>query len=132
MLALRQPQPRTQRRAHGGDSSDAFHVVLPSIPGFGFSGPTRETGWEYRRIAAAFAELMRRLGYRRYGAQGGDWGAAISRELGRTRPDEIIGVHLTLIPDTAARRAEPRRTGRAHPCRTRTHGLLATHPGMGP
>ena len=79
---------------------------MPSIPGFGLSGPTRETGWEYRRIAAAFAELMRRLGYRRYGAQGGDWGALISRELGRANPDEIIGVHLNLIPGTAAT-AEP-------------------------
>lgn len=80
--------------------------MIPSIPGFGFSGPTREPGWEYRRIAAAFAELMKRLGCERYGAQGGDWGAAISRELGRTCPDQVIGVHLNLIPDSAAT-AEP-------------------------
>jgi epoxide hydrolase len=98
--------PLSDPRAYGGDPSDAFHLVLPSIPGFGFSGPTRETGWEFRRIAAAFAELMQRLGYKRYGAQGGDWGAAIARELGRSHRDRIIGVHLNLIPDSDAT-AEP-------------------------
>lgn len=99
--------PLSDPRAHGGDPSDAFHLVLPSIPGFGLSGPTRETGWEFRRVAAAFAELMRRLGYDRYGAQGGDWGAAISRELGRTQTDRIIGVHLNLLPGSSATE-EPR------------------------
>ncbi|MFD7337555.1 epoxide hydrolase family protein [Streptomyces violascens] len=90
--------PLTDPAAHGLAPSAAFHVVVPSIPGFGLSGPTREAGWEFRRIAAAFAELMRRLGYERYGVQGGDWGAVISREIGRTRP-EVIGVHLNLIPN---------------------------------
>ena len=94
--------PLSDPRAHGGDPADAFDLVLPSIPGFGFSGPTRETGWEYRRVAAAFAELMRRLGYRRYGAQGGDWGSVISRELGRTHPGQVTGVHLTVLPGSAA------------------------------
>ncbi|WP_330234861.1 epoxide hydrolase family protein [Streptomyces sp. NBC_00566] len=94
--------PLTDPRAHGGDPADAFHLVLPSIPGFGFSGPTRESGWEYRRVAAAFAELMDRLGYERYGAQGGDWGAAVSRELGRVHPERVIGVHLNLIPGAGA------------------------------
>ncbi|WP_328327945.1 epoxide hydrolase family protein [Streptomyces sp. NBC_00455] len=94
--------PLTDPRAHGGDPADAFHLVLPGIPGFGLSGPTTEPGWEYRRVAAAFAELMERLGYRRFGAQGGDWGAAISRELGRVRPDRVIGVHLNLLPGSAA------------------------------
>ncbi|MBF9073675.1 epoxide hydrolase family protein [Streptacidiphilus fuscans] len=98
--------PLTDPAAHGGDRADAFHLVLPSIPGFGFSGPTCEAGWEYRRVAAAFAELMRRLGYPRYGVQGGDWGSAISREIGRTNPDRVIGVHLNLIPGAAAA-AEP-------------------------
>jgi pimeloyl-ACP methyl ester carboxylesterase len=69
-----------------------------------FSEPTKEAGWEHRRVAAAFAELMRRLGYRRYGAQGGDWGAVISRELGRTHPGQVIGVHLTVLPGSAADR----------------------------
>jgi len=94
--------PLTDPRAHGGEPSDAFHLVLPSIPGFGLSGPTTETGWEYRRVAAAFAELMRRLGYRRYGVQGGDWGAIISRELGRTHPRMVIGVHLNHLPGSSA------------------------------
>jgi pimeloyl-ACP methyl ester carboxylesterase len=95
----------TDPAAHGGDPARAFHLVLPSIPGFGLSGPTTEPGWEYRRVAAAFAELMSALGYRRYGVQGGDWGAVISRELGRTRPDAVIGVHLNLVPDGGATRA---------------------------
>lgn len=96
--------PLTDPAAHGGDPADAVHLVLPSIPGFGLSGPTTEPGWEYRRVAAAFAELMSRLGYQRYGVQGGDWGAAISRELGRIRPDAVIGVHLNLVPDGAQSR----------------------------
>ncbi|MFF3707592.1 epoxide hydrolase family protein [Streptomyces phaeochromogenes] len=98
--------PLTDPRAHGGDPADAFHVVLPSIPGFGLSGPTRDTGWELRRVVAAFAELMDRLGYPRFGAQGGDWGAGISRELGRAFPDRVIGVHLNLLPGAHAS-AEP-------------------------
>jgi epoxide hydrolase len=96
--------PLTDPRAHGGDPADAFHLVLPSIPGFGLSGPTTQPGWEFRRVAAAFGELMVRLGYARYGVQGGDWGAVISRELGRTRPDRVIGVHLNLLPDSAQAR----------------------------
>ncbi|MER6030124.1 epoxide hydrolase family protein [Streptomyces sp. NPDC001851] len=94
--------PLTDPVAHGGDAADAFHVVVPSIPGFGLSGPTFERGWEARRVADAWAELMRRLGYERFGLQGGDWGAAISRELGRVRPDRVIGVHLNLLPGAQA------------------------------
>ncbi|MFG3172605.1 epoxide hydrolase family protein [Streptomyces sp. NPDC048200] len=94
--------PLTDPRAHGGDPADAFHLVLPSIPGFGLSGPTRDTGWEFTRVAAAFATLMERLGYRHYGAQGGDWGGAVSRELGRAHPDRLIGVHLNLLPGSSA------------------------------
>ncbi|MET7982585.1 MULTISPECIES: epoxide hydrolase [unclassified Streptomyces] len=94
--------PLTDPRAHGGDPADAFHLVVPSIPGFGLSGPTRDTGWEFTRVAAAFAELMERLGYERYGAQGGDWGGAISRELGRAHPDRVTGVHLNLLPGSSA------------------------------
>ena len=78
--------PLTDPRAHGGDPADAFHLVLPSIPGYGFSGPTHEPGWDVDRIALAWDELMTRLGYERYGAQGGDWGSAISRELGISVP----------------------------------------------
>ena len=68
--------------------------MIPSIPGFGLSGPTREPGWSARRVAGAFAELMRRLGYERYGAQGGDQGAIISPDLGRAAPDHVVGVHV--------------------------------------
>ncbi|MEU6124474.1 epoxide hydrolase family protein [Streptomyces sp. NPDC047123] len=96
--------PLTDPRAHGGDPADAFHLVLVSIPGFGLSGPTTETGWEFRRVAAASAELMARLGYERYGVQGGDWGAGISREHGRVRPEHVIGVHLNLLPNAAPTR----------------------------
>lgn len=87
-------EPLTNPKAHGGDAADAFHVVIPSIPGFGFSGPTREPGWNDQRVAAAFLELMTRLGYERFGAQGGDSGAIISPEMGRLAPDRLIGVHV--------------------------------------
>ena len=89
--------PLTNPRAHGGDPADAFHLVVPSIPGYGFSGPTLEPGWNVHRIALAWDELMTRLGFERYGAQGGDWGASISRELGISAPDHIIGVHLNML-----------------------------------
>jgi epoxide hydrolase len=92
--------PLTDPRAHGAAQAEAFHLVLPSIPGFGLSGPTAQTGWEHTRVAGAFATLMERLGYARYGVQGGDWGASISRELGRTRPERVIGVHLNLLPNS--------------------------------
>ncbi|MEV7228600.1 alpha/beta hydrolase [Polymorphospora sp. NPDC051019] len=85
--------PLTDPRAHGGDPADAFHLVIPSLPGFGFSGPTADGGWDTARIARAWAEL-RRLGYDRYGAQGGDIGAAVSPELGRVAPDLVAGVHV--------------------------------------
>jgi epoxide hydrolase len=87
-------EPLTDPRSHGGDPADAFHLVIPSIPGFGLSGPTGEPGWSAGRVAGAFAELMRRLGYDRYGAQGGDQGAIISPDLGRAAPDRVVGVHV--------------------------------------
>jgi len=86
--------PLTDPRAHGGDPADAFHLVIPSLPSFGFSGPVTEAGWDSRRIATAFAELMRRLGYHRYGAQGGDFGAFIAPDLGRVAPEQVVGVHV--------------------------------------
>lgn len=88
----------------GGDPSDAFHLVLPSIPGFTLSGPTASIGWDHVRVAHAWAELMHRLGYEKYGAQGGDWGGAISRELGRVDAAHVIGVHLNLLPGSGATR----------------------------
>jgi pimeloyl-ACP methyl ester carboxylesterase len=86
--------PLSDPRAHGGDPADAFHLVIPSIPGYGLSGPTREAGWTTSRVARAWTELMARLGYQRYGAQGGDWGAFVSPELGRLDPDHAVGVHV--------------------------------------
>jgi pimeloyl-ACP methyl ester carboxylesterase len=91
---LRVIGPLTDPRTHGGDRADAFHLVIPSLPGYGFSGPTHEAGWTTARIAKAWAELMHRLGYERYGAQGGDWGAFVSPELGRIAPDQVLGVHV--------------------------------------
>jgi pimeloyl-ACP methyl ester carboxylesterase len=87
-------EPLTDPRAHGGDAADAFHLVIPSIPGFGLSGPISDSGWTERRVAGAFAELMRRLGYEHYGAQGGDVGAVISPELGRVDPDHVVAIHV--------------------------------------
>jgi epoxide hydrolase len=86
--------PLGDPRGHGGDPADAFHLVIPSLPGHGLSGPTHEAGWTTDRTARAWAELMARLGYQRYGAQGGDWGAFVSPQLGRIDPDHVVGVHL--------------------------------------
>ncbi|MET9317457.1 epoxide hydrolase family protein [Kribbella sp. NPDC003505] len=87
----------TDPRAHGGDPATAFHLVIPSLPGFGFSGPTTERGWGPRRIAAAWAELMTRLGYDRFCVAGNDWGTFVSLELGRLAPERVVGVHVTQI-----------------------------------
>ncbi|WP_425247606.1 epoxide hydrolase family protein [Streptomyces sp. NEAU-NA10] len=89
--------PLSDPRAHGGDPSQAFHLVIPSIPGYGFSRPLPQTGWDTGRIARAWAELMARLGYDRYLAQGGDAGAVISLELGRIDPEHVIGVHVNML-----------------------------------
>ncbi len=86
--------PLTDPKSHGGDPSDAFDLVIPTIPGYGFSGPTREKGWVTNRVARAWAELMSGLGYERYGAQGGDWGAMVSPELGRVDPEHVAGIHV--------------------------------------
>lgn len=87
----------TDPAAHGGDPADAFHVVVPSIPGFGFSSAPAEVGWDTDRVARAWAELMRRLGYDRYVAQGGDWGMPISLKLALTDPEHVSGVHLNMF-----------------------------------
>jgi pimeloyl-ACP methyl ester carboxylesterase len=86
--------PLTDPAGHGGDPADAFHVVAPSLPGFGFSSPLAGPGWDTRRVARAWAELMHRLGYDRYGAHGGDTGSVVSPELGRIDPEHVIGVHV--------------------------------------
>lgn len=86
--------PLTNPVAHGGKAEDAFDVVVPSLPGFGFSGPTHEAGWNNIRIGKAFIELMSRLGYQRFGVQGGDAGAIIGPEIGRLAPERIIGIQI--------------------------------------
>lgn len=88
--------PLTDPTSHGGRAEDAFDLVLPSIPGFGFSGKPKGTGWGPERIARAWAELMNRLGYRRYVAQGGDWGAPISSAMARQAPAGLLGIHINL------------------------------------
>jgi epoxide hydrolase len=86
----------TAPEAHGGRAEDAFHVVAPSLPGYGFSEPTRTRGWDTWRVARAFTELMQRLGYARYGAQGGDWGAQVSTRIGLVDPEHCAGIHLNM------------------------------------
>ena len=102
--------PLSDPRSHGGDAVDAFDLVIPSIPGYGFSGPTKDTGWDSARIAKAWDALMKRLGYERYGAHGGDAGELITRELGILKPEGLVGVHVLQIfafpsgdPDEMAR-----------------------------
>jgi pimeloyl-ACP methyl ester carboxylesterase len=89
--------PLTDPTAHGGSPEDAFHLVLPSLPGYGLSAEPAETGWELGRTARAWAELMRRLGYTRYVAQGGDVGAGVTDAMGRQEPDGLIGIHTNLL-----------------------------------
>jgi pimeloyl-ACP methyl ester carboxylesterase len=89
--------PLTDPTAHGGRAEDAFHLVLPSVPGYGFSGEPTEIGWELRRTARAWAELMLRLGYTRYVAQGGDVGAGVTDAMGRQAPEGLIGIHTNLL-----------------------------------
>jgi pimeloyl-ACP methyl ester carboxylesterase len=88
--------PLTDPAAHGGDPADAFHVVCPSLPGYGFSGKPTEPGWGVDRIARAWATLMAQLGYDRYGAQGGDWGSMVTSSIGRQDTGHVAGIHLNM------------------------------------
>src|SRR5687768_8279887 len=89
--------PLTDPTAHGGTPDDAFHLVLPSLPGYGFSGEPAELGWDAGRTARAWATLMHRLGYTRYVAQGGDVGAAVTDAMGRQAPRGLLGIHINLL-----------------------------------
>src|ERR671920_179791 len=97
--------PLTDPTAHGASASDAFHVVIPSMPGYGFSGKPTTTGWDPSRIARAWVELMTRLGYTRFVAQGGDWGAIVTDAMALQTPPELIAIHTnmpaTVPPDVA-------------------------------
>ncbi|HEY5413297.1 MAG TPA: epoxide hydrolase [Gemmatimonadaceae bacterium] len=99
--------PLTNPTAHGGRAEDAFHLVLPSLPGYGFSGEPAELDWNAGRVAQAWAELMRRLGYSRYVAQGGDVGALVTDAMGRQAPEGLLGVHMNLLVTVLA---APQRT----------------------
>jgi pimeloyl-ACP methyl ester carboxylesterase len=97
--------PLTDPERHGGDAADAFHLVCPSLPGYGFSGKPGRPGWGVQHIADAWAELMGRLGYQRYAAQGGDWGSTVTTALAIRHPEPLVGIHLnmvTVFPDRAA------------------------------
>ena len=100
--------PLTDPARHGGDAADSFHVICPSLPGYGFSGKPGRPGWGVEHIADAWAELMGRLGYQRYAAQGGDWGSTVTTALAIRHPERLAGIHLNMVtafPDRAARGA---------------------------
>jgi epoxide hydrolase len=115
--------PLTDPVAHGGKAEDAFHVVVPSLPGFGFSGKPTKKGWSMSRMSVVMAKLMSRLGYERYGVQGGDWGAGVARWLGTYDSEHVIGIHVNFpsggpadkddpykgVPDEEKKRYEKRR-----------------------
>lgn len=99
--------PLTDPVAHGGKAEDAFHVVCPSLPGFGFSGKPREPGWSVSRMSDVVAKLMARLGYTRYGAQGGDWGAGVANWLGSYDSKNVVGVHLNFVGGNPPKTDDP-------------------------
>jgi pimeloyl-ACP methyl ester carboxylesterase len=99
--------PLTDPTAHGGRAEDAFHLVLPSLPGYGFSGEPTEVGWDPGRVVQAWAELMGRLGYGRYVAQGGDLGAIVSDAMGRQAPEGLLGIHMNLLVTTLGAATPP-------------------------
>ena len=121
--------PLTDPTKYGGTADDAFHLVLPSLPGYGFSGEPAELGWDSGRIAHAWAELMKRLGYTRYVAQGGDVGALVSDMMARQAPDGLLGIHLNLlagapfIVDRLPKNSEQERTAHAALAAFRTDGF---------
>jgi len=122
--------PLTDPTAHGGSAQDAFDLVVPSIPGYGFSAEPAELGWNVGRVAGAWAELMRRLGYTRYVAQGGDVGAAVTDAMGRQAPGGLAGIHTNLLApalggaETAESEAERAALGQLTTFRTSGNGYL--------
>ena len=123
--------PLTKPTEHGASASDAFHLVIPSLPGHGFSGKPTETGWDPIRIARVWVELMNRLGYPRYVAQGGDWGNAVTEQMALLKPPGLLGIHTnmpaTVPPDVSKALADRRRTT-ARPVRRRDDGVRSAGP----
>jgi pimeloyl-ACP methyl ester carboxylesterase len=118
--------PLTDPAAHGGDAEDAFDLVMPSVPGYGFSGEPTELGWDSSRTARAWAELMSRLGYTRYVAQGGDVGAAITDAMGRQAPVGLVGIHTNLLVTTLAGLPLPENTEEERAAREAINAFRAT------
>jgi pimeloyl-ACP methyl ester carboxylesterase len=118
--------PLTDPAGHGGSAGDAFHLVLPSIPGYGFSAEPVELGWYSGRVAQAWAELMRRLGYTRYVAQGGDQGAAVTGAMGRQAPEGLAGIHMNLLVTALGGGAMPAETDQERAALEQTKTFGAT------
>ncbi len=118
--------PLTDPPAHGGSAGDAFDLVLPSLPGYGFSAEPAEVGWDPGRVARAWAELMRRLGYTRYVAQGGDVGASVTDAMGRQAPEGLIGIHMNLLVTALGGGAMPAETEQERAALEQTKTFRAT------